>query len=70
MAKFTHGLTDGYLGGSDQSTMETSFERGMMQNQNTQRGSKMDGERSSVNQGAGLSQPVSNGTKVREQPSR
>lgn len=68
MSKFTHGLSDDYLGGSDQSVMEAAFEDGKMQQQKTQSGSKMDGERVSRNQGAGLSQPVGGGTKVREQP--
>lgn len=70
MAKvpFSHGLTDEYLGGDDQGVMENAFEDGMMQQQGTQNGSKMDGERVSRNQGAGLSQPVGGGTKVREKP--
>jgi len=68
-ATFTHGLTDGYLGGNDQSVMEASFNAGMEANQDTMQGSKMDGKRDTVKTSAGLNQPVANGTKNREQPS-
>ncbi len=67
-AKFTNGLSDEYLKPEDKSVMESNFESGMMQQQNTQRGSKMDGERTSVMQGAGLSQPVADGTKPYKRP--
>jgi hypothetical protein len=67
-ATFTHGLTDGYLGGDDQSVMENSFNAGMEANQKTMQGSKMDGERQSMKTSAGLNQPVVNGTKNREEP--
>lgn len=69
MAKFTHGLTDGYLGGDDQSVMERNFDAGMSANQKTMRGSKMDGERDTVKTSAGLNQPVVNGTKNRQDAS-
>jgi len=68
MARFTHGLSDDYLGGSDQSVMEGAFRAGMLQQQGTQQGSKMDGERVTRMQGAGLSQPVGRGTTVRSKP--
>ena len=66
--KFTHGLTDGYLGGNDQSVMEAAFNDGMLSQQKTQQGSKLDGERASTQQAAGLSQPVVKGTVVRQPP--
>ncbi len=68
MSKFTHGLSDPYLGGTDQPVMEAAFQAGMEQQQKTQQGSKMDGERVTKNQGAGLNQPVANGTVVRQSP--
>lgn len=68
MAKFTHGLTDGYLGGDDQSVMESNFQNGMEANQKTMQGSKMDGERDTVKTSAGLNQPVANGTINRIDP--
>jgi len=59
-------LTDDYLTPEDQTVMEGSFNRGMMSQQGTMRGSKADYERTSVQQGAGLNQPVAKGTKERK----
>lgn len=67
-AKFDAGLSDHYLGGTDQGVMEAAFEDGKMQQQRTQSGSSMDGERVSRGQGAGLNQPVGTGTSPRRHP--
>ncbi len=68
MAKFTHGLSDPYLGGNDQSVMEASFQSGVASQQGTGDGEKLNGERFTKNTGSGLKQPVSQGTKIRRAP--